>query len=129
MRPILLRCVQLTGSPMRLILLQADDHGLQWLRQLAGLAPWPTRSIRDRGDAFLLASAENFVAGFARDVGFAAEIAHALPFEEPGDETQTLVADHIVQVQARTVVLIALLALSRKLIILDASSTKEPRRT
>jgi hypothetical protein len=42
----------------------------------------------DRGNALFLIAAKDLVAGFAGDARFPAEIAHALAFKEPGDETQ-----------------------------------------
>jgi hypothetical protein len=84
---------QLASAPVWFVFLEADDQGLQLGRQLVGIAIGASRAVGDRGDAFGFVSAEDFVAGFAGDPGFAAEIAHALAVEEAGDEAKAFVHD------------------------------------
>src|SRR5688500_20180217 len=80
----------LPGAPMRLVLLGCDDHSLDLIGQLVGVAHRTTRAIGKRLQAVILVPVENFVAGLSGYPERPAHLAHSFPVKQTRHETKTL---------------------------------------
>jgi len=54
----------LTGAPMGLVALEADDQALDLAGQLVGVTDGPAGAVGEGLEAMLLVAVEDFVAGF-----------------------------------------------------------------
>ena len=73
---------------MRLVTLEADDEVLELRRELVGVAYGPAGSVGEGGAAFVVVAVKYFIAGFAEDAEFAADVGHRFSIEKAGDETE-----------------------------------------
>ena len=80
----------LAGAPVRLLVLQPDDQGLDRLRELVGVAYRPAWSGRSTPQAVLLVAIENLVASLAGYAELPADLGHGFPIQKPGDKTKAL---------------------------------------
>src|SRR6185503_291368 len=80
----------LAGAPMRLLALQADNQGLDLLRELIGVAYWPPGAVAQRLKSVLPIAVENLVAGLARYAELSADLGHGFPIQKPRDKPQAL---------------------------------------
>ena len=80
----------LARTPVRLLGLEADDKGLDLLRELVGIAHRPSGAVAERLQAVFLVAIENLVAGLARYAELPADLGHGFPFQKPGDKAKAL---------------------------------------
>ena len=81
----------LGGSPVRLILLAADNQRLDLGGQLVGVTVRPARAIGEPFQTDIVVAREDLVAGLARDAELPAEPSHLLPVQQPRNEFKTFV--------------------------------------
>jgi hypothetical protein len=84
------RLADLAGAPVRLLVLQPDNQGLELLRELVGVAYWPPGAVAQRFQPVLLVAVENLVAGLAGYAELPADLGHGFPVQKPGDKAQAL---------------------------------------
>src|ERR1700722_12299576 len=80
----------LARAPVRLLGLEADDKGLDLLRELVGIAHRPPGAITERLQAMFPVAIENLVAGLARYAELPANLGHGFPIQKPGDKAKAL---------------------------------------
>lgn len=83
----------LARAPMRLVPLRRNDHRLDLIRQLIGIAHRTARPVRQRFQSLLPVAIEDLVAGLARYAEVPAHLAHPFALQQSGDKTKTFLHD------------------------------------
>ena len=81
----------LASVPVRLLLLEMEDGGLDLLRQLVTVTPRPARTVRQGLQPRLFVAVKNLVAGLARDGEFSTQRRHPLALQQTGDKANTFI--------------------------------------